>query len=329
MTNDIIYNKWTQFINDDKYKNHFEDNYIIWNNKLNELKKYIDCNNKKPNKNNKNIDIKSLLIWMNCQSRNYKNKEDIMKNNIIYNKWTEFINDNKYKLYFNDYSDIWFNDFNRLKLYIDKFNIRPSQGNSNDDIKKLGIWCNIQMVRYKKQKMHNDIIYNKWYDFINDDKYKKLFKDNYSIWYDKLEKVKQYIDLYNKKPTETTNSNKTLALWITTQMTNYKIRKNIMAYDEIYNKWLEFINNEKYKIYFEDNNVIWYNKLLELKDYILNNNKTPSSKDKNTDTKKLGIWYIRQNKKYKNREGNMVNNIIYNKWIELINDNKYKYYFNL
>jgi len=34
-----IYNLWTEFINDDKYKKFFEDNNIIWINKLNEVKK--------------------------------------------------------------------------------------------------------------------------------------------------------------------------------------------------------------------------------------------------------------------------------------------------
>jgi len=32
-----IYNLWTEFINDDKYKKFFEDNDIIWINKLNEV----------------------------------------------------------------------------------------------------------------------------------------------------------------------------------------------------------------------------------------------------------------------------------------------------
>jgi len=31
--------------------------------------------------------------------------------------------------------------------------------------------------------------------------------------------------------------------------------------ENIYNLWTEFINNNKYKKFFEDNNIIWINKL--------------------------------------------------------------------
>jgi hypothetical protein len=39
-------------------------------------------------------------MWLSHQQQNYKKKEHIMKNNEIYNKWTEFLNDNNYKKYF-------------------------------------------------------------------------------------------------------------------------------------------------------------------------------------------------------------------------------------
>ena len=37
MQDENIYNLWTEFINDNKYKKFFEDNNIIWINKLNEV----------------------------------------------------------------------------------------------------------------------------------------------------------------------------------------------------------------------------------------------------------------------------------------------------
>ena len=37
MKDENIYNVWTEFINDNKYKNFFEDNNIIWINKLNKV----------------------------------------------------------------------------------------------------------------------------------------------------------------------------------------------------------------------------------------------------------------------------------------------------
>ena len=90
----------TDFINDDKYKIYFYDNSITWINNLEKIKLYIDENNKRPNSNDKNKEIKSLGIWMVSNQLKYKIKKEIMKIDEIYNKWTNFINDDKYKKYF-------------------------------------------------------------------------------------------------------------------------------------------------------------------------------------------------------------------------------------
>ena len=98
MKNKEIYNLWTEFINDYKYKIYFMSNEDIWIETLDELKHYINVNNKKPSHIDKSL--KKLYNFINTQKLNYKNKEYIMKNEEIYNKWTEFINDEKYKKYF-------------------------------------------------------------------------------------------------------------------------------------------------------------------------------------------------------------------------------------
>ena len=92
MSNKNIYNKWIEFINDDKYKKYFLDNETIWIDNLEKIKKYIDENNKRPSCNDKNNKIKSFGTWICHQQKNYKNKKEIMSNEYIYNKWTEFIN---------------------------------------------------------------------------------------------------------------------------------------------------------------------------------------------------------------------------------------------
>ncbi len=43
-----------------------------------------------------------------------------MKNTMIYNTWTDFINDDMYKEYFLDNNTIWFNSLELVKSYIDK-----------------------------------------------------------------------------------------------------------------------------------------------------------------------------------------------------------------
>jgi hypothetical protein len=100
MKNSKIYNIWTQFINDPKYKIYFESNEELWMKTLDKIKLYIDTNNKRLSTHDKGIKIKQLGIWINCQQKNYKKKEFIMKNSEIYNLWTDFMNDSKYKVYF-------------------------------------------------------------------------------------------------------------------------------------------------------------------------------------------------------------------------------------
>jgi hypothetical protein len=67
---------------------------------LERVTQYIDTNNKRPTERDKNSNIKKLGGWICHQQRNYKKKKHIMSNEEIYNKWTEFINDERYILYF-------------------------------------------------------------------------------------------------------------------------------------------------------------------------------------------------------------------------------------
>ncbi len=100
MGNDDIYKLWTDFINSDKYKQYYLSNEECWKVKLNEVEKYIDINNKRPSKRDKDEQIKTLGMWCSTQSHNYNIKKCIMSNEEIYKIWTEFINSNKYKPYF-------------------------------------------------------------------------------------------------------------------------------------------------------------------------------------------------------------------------------------
>ena len=146
-----IYNKWTSFITDPKYKEYFLNNDIIWYGNLSKIKKYIDDNNKIPSQQYKDKQIKFLGCWIGTQKNNYKTKLNIMKKEDIYNKWTLFINDDKYKEYFLDSNIIWYNTLEEVKKYIDDNNKRPSNKNINKKIKHLGCWILNQQKKYKKK----------------------------------------------------------------------------------------------------------------------------------------------------------------------------------
>jgi hypothetical protein len=124
-----------------------------WFEKLEEVKKYIDTNNKRPSRSDKNKDanIKHMGMWINTQKNNYNidiNKcKKGMKDKDIYYKWTEFITDNKYKKYIMiDFKELWMNKLEEVKKYIDTNNKRPSRSDKNKDanIKHMSMWINTQ-----------------------------------------------------------------------------------------------------------------------------------------------------------------------------------------
>ena len=150
----------------------------IWEQNLEKVMKYIEGNMKRPSNSDKNTTIKQLGSWIGTQQKNYKTKSNIMNNEEIYNKWTEFII--KYKEYFISNEEVWKQNLENVMKYIDDNNKRPSSTDKNTIIKKLGNWISTQQKRYKIKIriMNNEEIYNKWTDFINSIKYKHYFKSN-------------------------------------------------------------------------------------------------------------------------------------------------------
>ena len=242
---EMIYNSFGEL------KNYEE----IWLYKLEQVKTYIDDNGKRPTEKNKNKDIKILGVWISKQLNNYKKNQYIMKNENIRNKWYEFINDDKYKKYFMSVEDNWNYKLEQVKTYIDDNKKKPTHHSKNEQIKSLYVWINTQVTFYKKNQriMKNENIRNKWYEFINDDKYKKYFMSVEDNWNYKLEQVKTYIDDNKKKPTHhSKNKNiKILGRWIKTQVTNYNKNQQIMKNENIRKKWYEFTNDKKYRQYFK------------------------------------------------------------------------------
>ena len=76
MKDKIIYNKWTEFIQN--YKEYFLSNEESWYNSLEQVINYIDTNKKRPSCTDKNKDIHALGAWMSQQINNHKKRIYIM-----------------------------------------------------------------------------------------------------------------------------------------------------------------------------------------------------------------------------------------------------------
>jgi len=105
---------------------------------LEQVKKYIDENDKRPSTHDNIQNIRIMGKWLSHQKENYKLKKQIMNNTNIYDKWTEFINTEKYKKYFISNEEGWINKLKDIKNYIDENEKRPSVQSKNKEIKQLG-----------------------------------------------------------------------------------------------------------------------------------------------------------------------------------------------
>jgi len=123
-----------------------KNNEEIWWYKYRMLKEYIEINNKRPSYKTQ------LGNWLSHQLENYKKKKYIMKNETIYNEWTNFMNE--YSELFKSNEDVWYDYLNELKEYIEINNKRPSNKT------QLGKWLSHQLNNYKKKKyiMKNESI---------------------------------------------------------------------------------------------------------------------------------------------------------------------------
>jgi superfamily II DNA or RNA helicase len=241
MKNLEIYNIWTQFMSD--YNSYFIDNDTLWFTSLNKVITYIEKNKQKPNKRSDDEEIKYLGDWVNHQFQNYKNKSRCMNNEIIYNKWTEFIE--SYGKYYLDNNTIWYNTLFELKEFLDKNNKIPQFRSLDENTKKLGNWLNHNIQNYKNRYgiMDNDEIRDEWNKFIKE--YNKFFEDEITSWNNNFIELEIYIDKYKKKPNRSaTCTNKKLGSWFETQMKNFNNKSQLMKNEEIYNKWKEFIKNK-------------------------------------------------------------------------------------
>jgi hypothetical protein len=323
-----------------------EFKFYTWNEKLQMVKDFIDVNKFRPRVHTKDKYELSISYWLQRQIFNYKNKCESMCIKSNYDNWTEFINNNNYsscmKNKYDIHIDKWYEKFNLLKEFINKYKRRPSNKNNNENEKSLAYWLDFQNDNFKNNKMLNEDIKNEWIEF-------KKIKLNYDcvktrdeIWLDNFEEIKLYIDLNKKFISSNKNSN--LVRWFGEQTREYN--QNKMTEERIF-LWKEFIENKKYNQYFKiDNDDLWKNNLEDLKIFIDENNKRPSIntkyyiKDKfNNDIEKqeylemvnnikknnyLAHWISDNNTDYKQ---NKLDEDRMKMWKEFIEDDKYYKYF--
>lgn len=238
----------------------FDIDYIIWFIELDKLKKYINEKQEKPHWNSRNIETKNLYIWLSSQIQNYKFQKNQMKNEDIRETWEKFCEE--YYKYFKTEHEIWYENLNKVKNYIEKNNKRPAKSSKDLGIQRLGKWIDEQIRNYRRQGkiMKDESVKNDWLQFLT--QYSKYFRFDsvprhhnykvlYNYWNANLNSVIDYINKYQKKPSKSSKDPliKRLAKWMLSQQYKYKYKLFIMKNEEIRNLWYTFI--EEYHMFFK------------------------------------------------------------------------------
>ena len=310
-----IKNMWEQFVK--RHYKLFRTNEEKWLDYLKELEEYIKIHNQLPNHTNKDDNISLLAKWTTTQKRNYVDKNQIMNNDEIRKLWEEIVN--KYQEVFKTTEELWKDNLNNLKEYINIHNKLPTSCNQDETIKSLGLWTRNQAKNYdnKQYIMKNEVIQTLWEEFMKENK--KLFLNNEELWNYNKNKVEEYIQQYSKLPAQTDKKQDIAVLgnWIQSQKQNYIKKSKIMIDETIRTIWEDFV--KQYEKYFMSNEEIWMTRFDELNEYINIHKKIPTFRDK--EVVSLVQWMRHQRKNYDNRIQIMKNEDIRKLWKEFTDNN--------
>lgn len=268
-----------------------------WFERFEELKKFIDDNERRPNKESINPDEKQSGHFMTNTIRNYKYNKDGMKKEDRRCLWEQFCKDyNKYML---SDDEIWFAKLSELIAYFDNNNKRPSEHST-----KIGKWLRHQIENYNSNTMPENRI-EKWEQFWN--AHSKYFIGLQDKWFKKFNQYEQYIIKHESLPL----ASKSLGRW---GKDNDKSINNGKMNNDRFNKWNEL--KQKYSEIFQD---VWFEKLIELSLFIKTYKKLPVYSSTKTEKEKIiAQWNNKQIGDYKTKTQGMKDKIKYEKWTEHI-----------
>ena len=305
MSNSSIRLEWENVL--EKYAEYLSNSDEMWRATLKKVCDYMDKYNRRPTEYDENPDIKTLGKWITRQKQMVKNNAYIMSKQYIRKEWDAFLE--KYKDYIITINDenLWYSDLKNVCEYMDKEKKRPCDVDENPEIKNLGKWISAQKKNYDKNLaiMKNPDILKKWEEMR--EKYKYYLTNFEGRWYLDLAQLCDYMDKYNRRPTEYDENPdiKTLGRWVTRQKNSYLKESKLMKIPDIRKKWKETL--ETYSEYLVD---LVEQRMLNLKavcEYMDNENNCPTEYNENPDIKKLGKWISGQKANYKNNKNSMNN----------------------
>ena len=220
---------------------YFRSNECVWYKKLEELRSFFELNKRRPIQTSPDIDEIILARWVSNQLiiRRQKDIESTL-NISLRITWDAF--KANHMEYFKSNQDIWYEKLNELKLFFEIKKMVPSPIAEDEIEKVLSNWLSNQLLRRKKNLriMANEKIRDDWDTFkITHIKY---FKSNEDVWYEKLNELKLFFETNKILPSPIANDEKEklLCIWLSHQIHNRSVNKQMMLYENIRNSWDNF-----------------------------------------------------------------------------------------
>jgi superfamily II DNA or RNA helicase len=278
-----------------------------WEQRLQELKTYIEVNGKIPSSESDDLRTKQLGRWNLTQKQQYRdNTMNINKRPV----WEAFIQ--YHSSLYRSRGNKWDDYLCKLEQYITTNNAMPSCSHkSTAEIKQLGKWATEQKRNYdiKAEIMQFETVRNKWKLFT--DKYPLVLKTRDDHWNETLARVEEHILQHKKLPTLTDldGNAKTLAKWLYRQNENYKSKQCGLENEDKRKIWEDFVNKHQYRRFMTQEQW-WLVTFNELKTYVRQYNEMPHGRQYSA----LLLWVRRQKKNYTQQIESMKNESILEHW---------------
>jgi superfamily II DNA or RNA helicase len=238
MKNAVRRNNWEQIMGN--YKGLLLSNDEKWYVALDNLKKWIDENKRKPI-SFKNNEEKKFSTWMSKQQLCYDKNDRAMRDMDKREKWRIFLEENK-KLLLNA-DEKWYVMLDKVEEWIKINDARPLRTSENIEEIQLSTWLDAQRQNYKKNaySMKDTEKKKKWENLI--EKNGNFMVDGNKKWYMMLDKLEKWMNKYNAKPSSISNNDaeKCLGQWLQNQQANYKKNAQTMKDNDKRKKWEDFV----------------------------------------------------------------------------------------
>jgi superfamily II DNA or RNA helicase len=263
-----IWQIWTDTLADEKYSEALADPVQQWKNSHKKMCLHIDKTGKRPSHTAKDPEEKRVGQWVSDQKNKYDPRgpefsKERMKNEEVWQKWTETISHPNYEKYLViDPVQTWKNNYKNMCLHIDKTGKNPSSISKDPEEKRIGSWISNQKKNYdslghqfSQQIMKtNPNIWQIWTDTLADEKYSEALADPVQQWKNNHKKMCLHIDKTGKAPSSISKDpeEKILGKWLSHQKCNYDPRgpeysKYIMNTNpNIWQIWTDTLTDEKY-----------------------------------------------------------------------------------